>query len=356
MSSSDTPTVSDPAGKAAPRGKAGKLAVLAVTLAALGALAWWWWQESHYETTDDAYITGHVANVAPQVPGRVLEVLADDNRRVQEGDVLLRLDPAIFQAELGQARANHEEARERLRESQSQHRASLAALEQAQADAASAEAQAANASTDLSRYSQLVRTGAVSQQAQDNAQTLARTTASALLGARKRVAAAEAQADLAAAQINTARAAVERYRAAMEKETLQVAYTEVRAGLSGRVTRKAVEPGDYVQAGQAVLALVGDDVWVVANFKETQIQGMRPGMPVTFTVDAYPGRTFTGKIDSLQAGTGSAFSLLPPQNASGNFVKVVQRVPVKIVPDALPDGKELHLAPGMSVMPRVLVR
>ena len=344
-----------PAGAPRNRRKFTAVLVIVLVLAALGGTGLWW-QSRAFETTDDAFISGPVTSVSPQVAGRVLEVLVEDNRKVAAGDVLLKLDPATFQAKLDQAQANLGEAEQKLQESRSQRQAALAAVEQAKADEASAQAQAANASTDLARYNHLVASGAVSLQARDNADTLSRTTSSGQLAARKRVAAAEAQADLAATQIQTAQAGVEKNRAALEQARLDLSYCRITAAVPGRVTRKAVEPGDYVQVGQAVLSLVQEDVWVVANFKETQLGSMLPGQPVDLVVDAYPGHKFAGRVDSIQAGTGAAFSLLPPQNATGNYVKVVQRVPVKIVFDLLPGESGLYLAPGMSVVPRVKVR
>lgn len=335
--------------------KSAKFLAVVLALAAVGGGGTWWWKSRAFETTDDAFIAGRVTSVAPQVAGRVLEVLVDDNQKAATGDVLVKLDPATFQVKVDQAQANLNEAEQKLEEARSQHVASLAAVDQAKADEASAQAQAANASTDLTRYNQLVVSGAVSQQARDNADTLSRTTSAAMQAARKRVAAAEAQAALAATQIQTAQAGVEKNKAALEQARLDLSYCEIKAAVAGRVTKKAVEPGDYVQVGQAILSLVQDDLWVVANFKETQLQGMRPGQPVELEVDAYPDHKFHGHVDSLQAGTGAAFSLLPPQNATGNYVKVVQRVPVKIVFDLLPGEAGMHLAPGMSVVPNVRV-
>jgi len=331
-------------------------ALFVLTVAVLIVTGYWWWKQSAYESTDDAFIAGHVAQVSPRVAGRVLEVLVTDNQMVAADAVLLKLDPAPFQVKEDQAKANLREAEERLKEAHSQLTAQKALAEQAKADVASADAQAGNAAMDLARYNRLITSGAVSKQARDNADTLARTSAAALQAARKRAASAEAQAMLAATQIKTAEAVVEKSRAALEQTSLDLAYTQVKAGVAGRVTVKAVEPGDYVQAGQTVLNLVQDDIWVVANFKETQLTRMRPGQAVTVTVDAYPDRELKGRVDSIQAGTGAAFSLLPPQNASGNYVKVVQRVPVKIVLDALPKDAGLALAPGMSVVPQVKVR
>lgn len=331
--------------------------VVVALLALAGALAAgvWWRHAKGIAETDDAFIAGHVTSVSLQVAGRVLEVVVDDNQEVKAGDTLLKLDTAPFQVAVQQAGADLSEAERKLQEAISQHKAALALADQAKADALSAQAQASNASTDLSRYARLVKSGAVSQQAEDNAETLARTTGASHQAAQKRAAATDAQAALAQTQIETARAGVDKARALLDKALLDLSYTQLKASVDGRVTKKAVEPGDYVQVGQAVMNLVRDDLWVVANFKETQLKGMKPGQKVDITVDAYPDRNFQGHVDSLQAGTGAVFSLLPPQNASGNYVKVVQRVPVKIVFDLKPNQEDLHLAPGMSVVPRVRV-
>jgi len=343
---------------AAPRKRRGAAVALLIVLAAAAAsgAGLWLVRSQAYETTDDAFIAGHVTSVSPQVAGRVIKVLVDDDQKAATGDVLVQLDPDTFKVKVSLAEANLNESEQKLQEARSQYQASLAAVEQARADAASAEAQAANSATDLTRYNHLVASGAVSQQARDNADTLSRTTSAGLQSARKRVAAAEAQSALAATQIQTAEAGVDKCRASLEQARLDLSYTGITAIVDGRVTKKSVEPGDYVQVGQVILSLVRDDIWVVANFKETQLKGMRTGQPVTISVDAYPDHEFKGHVDSLQAGTGAAFSLLPPQNASGNYVKVVQRVPVKIVFDLQPGESVANLTPGMSVVPSVRVR
>jgi membrane fusion protein (multidrug efflux system) len=346
----------NPAGIPRRRRTAATATAALVAVAVLAAAAHWWWRSLAFETTDDAFITGHVSLVSPQVAGRVLTVLVADNQTVAAGDVLVRLDPAVFQAKVEGARADLNEAEQKLQEAKSSRQVALATADQAMADAASAEAQMTNAATDLARYNNLVGSGAVSRQARDNADTLSRTNAAALQAARKRLVAAQAQAALAATQIQTAAAGVEKFRAALEQADLNLSYTEIKAGVSGRVTMKSVEPGDYVQVGQTILDLVEDNLWVVANFKETQLTSMRPGQPVSISVDAYPEHEFNGHVDSVQTGTGAAFSLLPPENATGNYVKVVQRVPVKIVFDQIPNETGMHLATGMSVVPRVRVR
>jgi membrane fusion protein, multidrug efflux system len=324
-----------------------------VALAAVGVGARYYLWALHHESTDDAFIDGHVVHVAPQVGGRVLEVLVTDNQPVRVGDLLVKIDPADFRAKLDQATALSAASRSRL----AQARAGLAVAEasqaQAAADVVAARADADNAAADLARY-RATTTGAVSKQAVDAASTTTQRMAAQLVVAQKKTAAAGAQVELARSQIEAAEADVKAAAAAVEQARLQLSYTEIRAAEGGRVTTKNVEPGNYVQIGQELLALVSNDVWVTANFKETQLAHMRPGQPAVIYVDAY-GHDFHGHVDSVQASSGARFSLLPPENATGNYVKVVQRVPVKIVFDDPAEGGFL-LGPGMSVVPEVELR
>jgi membrane fusion protein (multidrug efflux system) len=217
-----------------------------------------------------------------------------------------------------------------------------------------AEAEAQRTNDDLNRYKS-VESQAVSKSAFDLAQAQARSATANLEAARSQVKAAQAEVALSEAGVETATAAVQQAEAKLQQAQLNLSYTKILAPLDGRVTARTVQMGNYVQPGQALLALVPKDVWVTANFKETQLTYMKPGQPVQLSVDAYPNRKFKGKVDSLQAGTGARFSLLPPENAVGNYVKVVQRVPVKIVFDeTLPTN--LDIAPGMSVEPKVKVK
>jgi membrane fusion protein (multidrug efflux system) len=250
-------------------------------------------------STDDAAVDAHVIPVSARVAGHVARVLVDDNRRVAAGELPLELDPRDFQN----------------------------ALDQARGKVASDRAEAAKTAADLGRASALFSRDEASKQDLEHAQAAA----------------------------DAAKAGLAQSQAALRQAELDLSYTRVSAPEAGRVTRKAVEPGAYVSVGQSVLALVPDDVWVVANFKETQLARMRRGQPATIRVDAYPDRLLHGHVDSIQAGTGSRFSLLPAENATGNFVKVVQRVPVKIALDDKPaEGRVL--APGMSVEATVDLR
>ena len=220
-----------------------------------------------------------------------------------------------------------------------------------------AQANAANAAIDVKRYQELARihSAALSQQQLDNSTANAKSTAATLAAAQRKVDAADAQIAFAETQVQTAEADLQSATAQVEQAQLDLSYTKLLAPVAGHIAHKNVAVGDYVQTGQNLMALVPNDVWVTANFKETQLDHMRAGQPVEIDVDAYPERTFRGHVDSIQAGSGAAFALLPPENATGNYVKVVQRVPVKIVFDDPSNARRL-LGPGMSVVPYVRIR
>ena len=307
-----------------------------------------------YETTDNAFIEGHVIPMASQVPGRVAELLVKDNQSVKAGDVILKIDPRDYEASLAQARADLAAARSRVDQAKAQVKASEAQVAQAQATVVAANAENQRAADDLKRY-ESVEVRAVSRSAFDLAQSQARASSAHAEAARSQVKAAEAEVTLSQAGVETASAAVQQAEAKLQQAELNLSYTQVIAPDDGRITRRVVEKGTYIQPGQALLAVVPRQYWVIANFKEIQLTHMRVGQPVEVTVDAYPDRTFRGHVESIQAGAGARFSLFPPENASGNYIKVVQRVPVKILLDDLP-GNDLALGPGMSVVPKVCVK
>jgi membrane fusion protein (multidrug efflux system) len=308
----------------------------------------------------------------------------------------------VQQARTGVATARASAAAERSRISQSSAAVTTAqaGVEQARSQVAAAEAESTRANADVQRYQALYERDEISRQRLDQAIAAARTADAQLAAARQRVAAAEAQVTEARAgesaaaenarraqaqvggaqagvgeaqgrlaqantapqqiaasqaQVATAGASIEQLRAAVAQAELELSYTKIHAPESGRVTRKAVEEGTLVQPGQPLMALVTGEVWVTANFKEDQIGQLKVGQPVEVGVDAYPDKVFRAHVDSIQAGTGSAFSMIPPENAAGNYVKVVQRIPVKIVFDEPPDPNHA-LAPGMSVEPQVRVK
>jgi membrane fusion protein (multidrug efflux system) len=330
------------------------IAVVAALILLTAAILYYHVCIAPYESTDDAFVDGYVTLISPRVPGQVTRLLVTDNQEVKAGDELVEIDPRDYEASLAQAKADLAAAQSQSDQSQAQVKVSEARVAQAQAAVTAAEAEAQRATDDLKRY-ESVESKAVSKSAIDLAQAQARSADANLEAARSQTNAAEAEVTLSEAGVETATAAVQQAEAKLQQTGLNLSYTKIIAPLDGRITARTVQPGNYVQPGQALLALVPKDVWVVANFKETQLTYMKPGQPVELSMDAYPNRKFKGRVDSLQAGTGARFSLLPPENAVGNYVKVVQRIPVKIVFDeAMPTN--LDFAPGMSVEPTVKVK
>ncbi|RFB78014.1 HlyD family secretion protein [Methylovirgula sp. 4M-Z18] len=315
----------------------------------------WWLQTRDWESTDDAFIDVRVTQVAPQVGGRVVRVLVNDNETVAAGQVLVELDPATFQASLDQALAQQASAAANLVQSKAQRAVDDVNAAQSLAQIDVARANAAVAAIQLKRDQEQVAAHAISAQQLDNSTANAESTAANLTAAQKKHAADEALLAVADSQIAAAQANLDSAAAQVEQARLNLSYTKISAAPDGRVARLNVSPGNYVQVGQNLMALVPTHVWVTANFKETQLDTMRVGQHVEMAIDAFPGKTFNGHVDSFQPGSGAAFSLLPPENATGNYVKVVQRVPVKIMFDDAPDP-QLPLGPGMSVVPSVKVR
>jgi membrane fusion protein (multidrug efflux system) len=292
--------------------------------------------------------------ISPRVPGQVARLAVTDNQEVKAGDVLVEIDPRDYETSLSQAKADLAAASSQANQSRAQVKVSEAKVAQAQAAVTAAEAEAQRAKDDLKRYEN-VESRAVSKSAIDLAQAQARSATANLVAAYSQTNATEAEVTLSEAGVETATAAVQQAEAKLQQAELNLSYTKIIAPMDGRVTARTVQLGHYIQPGQALLALVPKDVWVTANFKETQLTYMKPGQPVELSVDAYPNKKFKGKVDSLQAGTGARFSLLPPENAVGNYIKVVQRVPVKIIFDEeLPTN--LDIAPGMSVVPTVKIK
>lgn len=316
----------------------------------------WWLIARNYEKTDDAFIDTHIVHLAPRVAGQVTRVLANDNERVRAGQLLVEIDPADYQARLNQLVAQKAQAETQLAQAEAQVQLSEASHEQAEASALGAAAQATNARQDLARYEELKRTQplAVAQEQLDTAIATARNTADARDAAQKQARGAEDQISVAKAQVAGAQAAIKSIDAQVAQAALDLSYTRIVAPLDGHVAERSVAVGNYVSAGQELLAIVPLNVWVTANFKETELAHMRPGQPADISVDACPQATLHGHVDSIQLGAGQAFGVLPPENATGNWVKVVQRVPVKIVFDNVPDG--CILGPGMSVESSVEIR
>jgi len=369
-----------------------------------------------HESTDDAFIDGDIVPVSPRVSGHVAKVHVGDNQWVEAGDLLVELDPQDLKAQFDAAAAAFKaaESADRARKvaveltritvtaeqdeayegvaaaeaavQEAEARLSLgqAALEQAGAEADAARVRHHREAVDLERYREMAKSQTATPQQLDHAIAAEQIAAADLAAANKKVntqkaivqeaqavlSAARAQVRQAQARLAAAQSAPQRIQqsrleadmagadrdkvnAQLTQARLDLSYAKIYAPTSGFVTKKSVEAGQFVQTGQSILSIVPHAVWVTANFKETQLTHMQPGQPVEIAVDAYPDRTFHGHVDSIQRGTGARFSLLPAENATGNYVKVVQRVPVKIVFDQPAETAQVLLAPGMSVVPDV---
>jgi membrane fusion protein (multidrug efflux system) len=331
--------------------------ILAVIVIVVAVALIWRHSRSHV-TTDDAYVDGIAEEVSPQVAGRVTQVLVDDNEDVKAGQVLVTLDPADYQVRLDQANAARAQAEAQMAEAHAQETVNAAQVEEAKASLGTAEANATNATNQLARYQKLkaVNAGAVSAQQLDSANAAAASTAAQLSAAHQAVYAAEAQVGYAGSLVVAARAGIGSADSQVAQAVLTLSYTQIKARTDGRTASKTVAVGNVLAPGTPLMAIVPRNVYVTANLKETQLNHLRRGQPVTIKVDAYPDIKLTGKVDSVEPATGQTFSAIPPQNATGNWVKVVQRVPVKILFDQLPDDPGRRLAPGMSVEISVLVR
>jgi membrane fusion protein, multidrug efflux system len=378
------------------------LLVAAVLVLAGGVLLWRYF--SSYESTDDAQIDGHLNSISPRIPGTVIKLNVLDNQYVAAGAVLVEIDPTDYQVALERARANYQDAEATAAAAQvnvpitsvsttsqvstseanvENARAGIQAAEQqfqaAKAQQLEAEANNVKAQSDLVRYRQLVDKQEISQQQYDQALAAARVSAAGVEAARAaadaaqqqvaqaRAKLAQAQADLRSAHTGPQQLAATRSRAQsaealaaqrkaeLAQAELNLQYTKVVAPISGVVSNRTVEVGQYVQPGQEMMKLIPlNDLWVTADYKETQLKNMRVGQRVTVSVDA-TGKDYKGHVDSIAGASGARFSLLPPENATGNYVKVVQRIPVKIVFESGED-KAHQLRPGMSVEPKVWLK
>jgi membrane fusion protein (multidrug efflux system) len=321
-----------------------------------------------HESTDDAFITGHLVSIAPRISGQVAAVYVLDNQLVKSNDPLVGIDPSDYATMLAQKQAaqnskesNFKAAVAGFKLMQVKVGTAEATARESRADADAAAATAAKARADFARAQALRTNGTISAQEFDQAKAAADEAGASFNSAKQKAGADESKVSEADAQMEAAKAEsdavfsqLNQSKTEVDSANLNLSYTKIFAPGDGRVTRKQVEVGDYLQAGQQIMSLVPAEVWVVANFKESQLKKMTPGQPATVAIDALGGRKFRAHVDSVQAGSGAAFSLLPPENATGNFVKVVQRVPVKIVFDE-PLPADHTIGPGLSVTPSVQV-
>ena len=292
-------------------------------------------KEMQYESTDDAYVETTTVNVAPKVSGEILEVYVTDNQKVNAGDLVAIIDDADYKVKLAQANANYE----KIKFDQANAKANLKA----------SESNIELAKKDLERYTNLYEQGAVSKQTLDAAQVKYDGAKAGLTQAQQALFSDNNGKTVADANLLTA-------KAAKDKAELDLSYTKIYAPQSGTVSSRRVEKGMYVNVGSPLFTLVPEKVWVVANFKENQLRYMKPGQKVDIKVDTYPNHVFKGQIDSIQRASGAKSSLFPPENAVGSFVKIVQRIPVKIIFTEKIDPEEYNIVPGMSVVPKVKVK
>ena len=309
-------------------------------------------QVAPFEATDDAFIDGHVIGISPQVAAQVAAVHIDDNMVVHKGDLLVELDGTDYLVALNQAQGAEAAARGKLAQARAGVTAAASAVLEAQASLHSVQASFEHAETELRRQ-QGVDARARSQKDLDAAVSTRKTSSAAQERAQAQVRSAQAQVAQAQANVTAAEGDCQKAQADTHKAQVNLDHCRIFAPADGRIASKAVDAGAYVTPANPLFQLVPAQVWVVANFKETQLRHMRPGQPVEVSVDAFPSLTLTGRVDSIQSGTGSRFAVIPTENATGNFVKVVQRIPVKILLDHDNLGQ---LAPGMSVEPKVRVR
>jgi membrane fusion protein, multidrug efflux system len=334
------------------------IVVLAVVL--IGGILFWL-HERQYESTDDAFVDAHVVRLAAQVSGQLTAVAASDNRHVRAGTLLATIEADATQASVSQARAQALQADAQIAQGEAQVVSARAQQRQAVAQAREPQAQSAKASADLRRYLALQKldSDAVSGTQIDQARAQAESAASQAVAARRQIENAIAQVSAAQKQVEGARAQKKAAEAQIASAGVNFKHLDIRAPVDGQVVNRSVNIGSYVSPGTQLMAIVPDQIWITANFKETQLTHMGIGQPVDIAVDAYPGVHFSGHVDSIQRGAGQAFALLPPQNATGNYVKVVQRVPVRILFDTRDGSADPHrfaIGPGMSVVPTVKVR
>lgn len=327
-----------------------------VILAVLIVAGWFAWKIFFYpyESTDDAFVDARSFSVAAKVSGYVADVPVTDNQHVKAGDVILKIDPRDYQIALDQANSQVEVAKASVDSASAQIEASTAAVDVAKAQQNSANAALQYAQEEANRQQQLVKTGSGSLQSVQQATATLQQDQASLAQMQANVTSALKNKSVSEAQKSSALASLKQAQAQAEEAQQNLNYTTITAAQPGRVVRLTGAKGQFVDAGQAVATFVPDEIWITANFKETQLTDMRAGQPVDVTIDAYPDHTLHGKVASVQPGSGTAFSLLPAENATGNYVKVTQRVPVKILVDKWP--ADVAIGPGMSVVPTVTVR
>ncbi|MCA1467792.1 HlyD family secretion protein [Bradyrhizobium sp. IC3195] len=338
------------------RNRVRRAALVLALLAGTATMAYYghdYWANGRYlESTDDAYVKADSTIVAPKVSGYIAKVLVGDNEKVQAGQLLAKIDDRDFKAALDQAKADVAAGEASVRNIDAQLELQQPIIEQSTADVAAAEANLKFAQEERARYDDLMKSGSGTIQRAQQTDAALRASSAQLQHAKSGLVAAQRKVDVLTTQRAQATAQLERARAVAQQAALNLSYTEIIAPVDGTVGARSLRVGQYVQAGTQLMAVVPlDAVYVVANFKETQLTHVRPGQPVELHVDSFRNISLRGHVDSLSPASGLEFALLPPDNATGNFTKIVQRVPVKIVLDD--HSLTGLLRPGMSAVPTV---
>ncbi len=307
-----------------------------------------------YQSTDDAFVEGHIISIAPKVAGQVINLYVDDNQEVKQNQILVEIDPTDYQVKLNQSEARLAEAKAKLGVIEKRVDENSSKVDFTIQELNSATSKLDFAEKDYIRYAEMYKEGIVSKQEYDkslNTLTVAQANKKAADENNKAV---KASLEANKAQVKSQEAEIKRLEAEVEQAKINLSYTKIYAPEDGMVSARTVEKGNYVQIAQPMLSIVPQRVWVVANFKEIQLTNMKKGQPVWIKVDTYPHKKFKGHVDSIQRATGAKSSLFPPENAVGSYVKIVQRVPVKILFDE--DISEYNIVPGMSVVPKVKIK
>ena len=323
---------------------------IALVLLGIGAAI----HSTYFQSTDDAFVEGRLITVAPRVSGPVIKLLVDDNDDVEAGRLLVEIDPADYEVKLKEAEAKLAQAKAELNVTEKEVERGEANVNQTFEDISSTQSKLNFAQKDHKRYTAMYKEGIVSKQEFENSKTKLEVSQADNKAANERSEAAKHALASNQAKTESMEANIKRLEAEVEQAKLNLKYTKIYAPQSGKVSARSVENGNYLQVGQPLMQIVPKEVWVVANFKEIQLTHMKEHQPVSIKIDTYPGKRFKGEVQSIQRATGAKSSLFPPENAVGSYVKVVQRVPVKIV--FTEDTSEYNIVPGMSVVPEVKVK
>lgn len=324
-------------------------AALLLMLGIFGAI-----HSTYFQSTDDAFVEGRLISVAPRVSGPVVKLLVDDNDEVKAGDLLVEIDPTDYEVKLKEAEAKLLQAKAELNVTEKEVAKGSANVKQTVENISSTQSKLNFAQKDHTRYTAMYKEGIVSKQEFENSKTKLEVSQADNKAANEKAEAAKHALASNEAKTEAMNANIQRLEAEVEQAKLNLQYTKIYAPQSGRVSARSVETGNYLQIGQPLMQIVPDEVWVIANFKEIQLTNMKELQPVSIKIDTYPNKRFKGEVQSIQHATGAKSSLFPPENAVGSYVKIVQRVPVKII--FKEDISNYNIVPGMSVVPKVKVK